>query len=142
MSDTGRRAIDSLDGVLADLQDAVEGQPTDPRARDLLGEARDLRDEIDDILAGREPDDGDERERTRREASDRDRDRDRGDRGGVTIDVADEDDPRDRGDRADGTDESDDEDEGVDVDALSLDEVAAASPARNTPRSGSWARRA
>ncbi|QGA82578.1 hypothetical protein [Halomicrobium sp. LC1Hm] len=39
--------LSKLDGALADLQDAVEGQPTDDEARELLTEARRLRADIE-----------------------------------------------------------------------------------------------
>jgi len=42
--------LSKLDGALADLQDAVEGRPTDDDARELLTEARRLRSEIEDRL--------------------------------------------------------------------------------------------
>lgn len=45
--------LSKLDGALADLQDAVEGQPTDDDARELLTDARRLRSEIEDRLADR-----------------------------------------------------------------------------------------
>jgi len=45
--------LSKLDGALADLQDAVEGKPTDDEARELLAEARDLRADIEDRLAER-----------------------------------------------------------------------------------------
>jgi DNA-binding transcriptional MerR regulator len=43
--------VRKLDDVLADVQDAVEGRPTDDEAERVLAEARSLRDEIDDRLA-------------------------------------------------------------------------------------------
>lgn len=43
--------LDRLDTVLADVQDAVEGQPPDEESRELLAEARKLRAEIDERLA-------------------------------------------------------------------------------------------
>jgi hypothetical protein len=89
IGETGRRAIEGLDDVLTDLNDALSGQPTDPEARDLLTEARDLRSEIERLI-----EDG---RRDGRSRSARDRDRDgRGDRGtddrstgGVSIAVDD-----------------------------------------------------
>ena len=42
--------VQKLDDVLADVQDAVEGRPTDDEAERVLAEARSLRDEIDDRL--------------------------------------------------------------------------------------------
>lgn len=46
----GLEALDRLDDVLADLQGALEGRPTDTEARTLLDDARALRHEIDDRL--------------------------------------------------------------------------------------------
>ncbi|RXK49020.1 DUF7547 family protein [Halorientalis pallida] len=43
--------VRKLDDVLADVQDAIEGRPTDDEAERVLAEARSLRDEIDDRLA-------------------------------------------------------------------------------------------
>jgi hypothetical protein len=43
--------VQKLADVLADVQDAVEGRPTDDDAERVLQEARSLRDEIDDRLA-------------------------------------------------------------------------------------------
>jgi hypothetical protein len=51
----GREALDQLDDVLVDLQDALAGRPENPDARTLLDDARELRHEIDDRL--READD-------------------------------------------------------------------------------------
>ena len=50
-----RSTLERLDGVLADLQDAATegGLPPDSEARDVVTEARRLRDEIDDALAER-----------------------------------------------------------------------------------------
>jgi hypothetical protein len=42
--------LSKLDGALADLQDAVEGQPSDEEARELLAEARSLRADIESRL--------------------------------------------------------------------------------------------
>jgi hypothetical protein len=47
----GRDAIERLDDVLLDLQEALDGRPQDPAARTLADEARALRDEIDERLA-------------------------------------------------------------------------------------------
>jgi len=104
----GERTVDRLDRLLDDLQGAVEGEPPDAAARDLLAEARALNGEIDDRVAGRT------RERERGERTERD-ERDARRRGddGVRIDVADSADA-DRAD-VDGTDA--DSDDGVDVDA-------------------------
>lgn len=46
----GRATLDRLDALLEDLQDAFEGEPTDPEARRLLADARQLRDELDGQL--------------------------------------------------------------------------------------------
>jgi hypothetical protein len=56
---TGSRdaALSALDRTLSEVTDAVRGTPTDPDARRLLEEARDLRAEIDDRVAGRRRDD-------------------------------------------------------------------------------------
>jgi hypothetical protein len=87
VGETGRRAIEGLDDVLTDLNDALSGQPTDPEARDLLTEARDLRSEIERLI-----EDG-RRDGRSRSARDRDGRGDRGtdDRstGGVSIAVDD-----------------------------------------------------
>lgn len=59
----GRTTLDRVDRVLSDLGTAVEGgEPADPDARDLLSDARALREEIDRRLREVE---GDERERAR-----------------------------------------------------------------------------
>lgn len=54
-----RGALDRLDDTLADLQNALEGQPQNAEARTLLDDARALRAEIDDRLgeANRHSDD-------------------------------------------------------------------------------------
>lgn len=46
----GRATLDRLDALLAELQDAFEGEPPDPEARRLLADARELRDELGDRL--------------------------------------------------------------------------------------------
>lgn len=46
-----RGALDRLDDVLVDLQDALSGRPENPEARTLLDDARTLRGEIDDRLS-------------------------------------------------------------------------------------------
>lgn len=46
----GHATLDRLDGLLTNLQDAFEGEPTDPQARQLLADARELRDELDEQL--------------------------------------------------------------------------------------------
>jgi len=51
--------VRKLDDVLADVQDAIEGRPTDDDAERVLEEARSLRDEIDDRLADSVADDAD-----------------------------------------------------------------------------------
>lgn len=48
-----RDTLSRLDDVLNELQDAYEGRPNDEAARDLLEEARELRDEIDRRLSER-----------------------------------------------------------------------------------------
>ena len=62
-----RSTLERLDDVLVDLQDAAveDGLPPDSEARDVVTEARRLRDEIDDALAERtdEPEGEDEEER-------------------------------------------------------------------------------
>lgn len=54
-ADISRTTLQRLDSALADVQDAIEGRPTDDDARELLDEARALRDEIDDRLAAESP---------------------------------------------------------------------------------------
>ena len=126
----GRRTLGQVDNLLSDVQGALEGQPSNPEARDLLDEARSLRGEIDDRIAGgairRE---GEERSRSRGRDGDDDRvsgnDVGTGRRGRdtpVSIDVSDDDrreNDRDRGgrrgeDRRDGERARRDE---VDVDS-------------------------
>jgi hypothetical protein len=46
-----RGALDRLDDVLVDLQDALSGRPENPEARTLLDDARKLRHEIDERLS-------------------------------------------------------------------------------------------
>jgi hypothetical protein len=59
----GRTTLDRVDRVLSDLGSAVEGgEPSDPTARDLLADARALREEIERQIREVEDDD---RERTR-----------------------------------------------------------------------------
>lgn len=48
----GRETLERVDDVLADLDDALSGEPTSEEARNVLAEARDLREEIDASLAG------------------------------------------------------------------------------------------
>ncbi|WP_276271837.1 DUF7547 family protein [Haloarcula litorea] len=45
-----RATLSRLDDALSDLQAAVEGQPADEEARELLAEARDLRDDLAERL--------------------------------------------------------------------------------------------
>jgi hypothetical protein len=52
--DLGRATLSRLDSVLADLQEGLAGRPDDDEARELLAEARELRAEIDERLAGNE----------------------------------------------------------------------------------------
>lgn len=47
----GEAAVDTLERALDDLGGALRGEPTDPEARELLEEARDLRQEIRTRLA-------------------------------------------------------------------------------------------
>lgn len=47
----GRTTLGRLDDALGELQDAVEGQPEDERARELLDDARELRSELSARLA-------------------------------------------------------------------------------------------
>jgi hypothetical protein len=68
----GRTTLDRVDTVLADLQSAVEGgEPSDPTARDLLADARSLRDEIDGRLRETDEERDRERDRTDRHTSGR-----------------------------------------------------------------------
>ncbi len=69
--DLGRRTLGRLDDALADLQDALEGRPPEDPARELLDEARSLREEVDARLA----------------AAESDRSADRPGEGGVDVDV-------------------------------------------------------
>jgi hypothetical protein len=62
-AERGREALDRVDDALVELQRAYEGEPPDEDARRLLGDARDLRAEIDDRLAASDPGD-DERDRS------------------------------------------------------------------------------
>lgn len=48
-----RTTLSRLDGALADLQDTVEGRPEDEDARELLNEARDLRNDVEQKLQDR-----------------------------------------------------------------------------------------
>ena len=72
--DLGRGALDRLDDVLVDLQDALDGRPADPEARTLVDDARALRREIDERL--RETDRrSNDRRTSRRDAWTAERDR-------------------------------------------------------------------
>lgn len=51
---SGREALARVDDALAELQRTYEGEPTDPTARRLLADARELRGEIDDRLSAME----------------------------------------------------------------------------------------
>jgi len=110
---TGRRAVEGLDDVLAELNDALAGQPTDPEARDLLDEARDLRAEIEGLLGegrGRAASpEQDRSERADRDGHDRSERDDRG--GGVSIAVG------ESGDDQPDTQDDETEEEVVDVEA-------------------------
>lgn len=97
----GERTADRLDRALAELDRAVEGEPPDSEARELLAEARTLGERIDERVAGAE----------------RRRERRRGAEGAVRIGV-------DDADAGEGTSEAGPADEGrsedpedVDVDA-------------------------
>lgn len=109
----GRASLSQLDGVLADLQDAVEQRPNDEEARELLSRARDLRDEVSDQLEANTPaDDGDQSEATFEKRSDP-----------VDIDIESElrsikdnmddveDDGTENGDTPEGGDDTDDADQ-------------------------------
>lgn len=48
-----RATLSRLDGALVELQDAVEGRPEDEDARDLLQEARELRNDVESKLEER-----------------------------------------------------------------------------------------
>ncbi|EMA30309.1 DUF7547 family protein [Haloarcula japonica] len=50
-SDLSRATLSRLDGALTDLQQAVEGRPEDEDTRELIQEAQQLRDQIQDRLA-------------------------------------------------------------------------------------------
>jgi len=55
-SRAGATALSRLEDALADVQNALEGQPTDGEASDLLADARRLREEIQDQLEAAAPD--------------------------------------------------------------------------------------
>lgn len=55
-----RATLSQLDNTLSEIQSAVEGRPEDDETRELLSEARDLRNRIRDEIAASDPDsDGD-----------------------------------------------------------------------------------
>lgn len=56
----GRASVAQLDGVLDELQDAVEQRPDDEEARELLSRARTLREEISNQLDASTTQNGDE----------------------------------------------------------------------------------
>lgn len=94
---TGRRTLDTLDSALSDLQGALDGEPTDSDARNLLDDARSLREEIDTHLTGQdskqERSHSDEK-RERSHSDDRDQNQtehrsETQDDGVITIDVED-----------------------------------------------------
>ena len=87
-------ALATLDNALSEVTDAVAGTPTDPEARELLSEARSLRDEIRSRVDASEP-------------SERGEPRSVDSSGGTTIPVAEQ---RD-------TEADDPTEDGVDVDA-------------------------
>jgi len=87
-------ALATLDRALSEVSEAVTGTPTDPEARELLSEARALRDEI--------------RSRVDASAAERTEPHPAGSPGGTTIPVADQ-----RGTES----EAEDAPDGVDVDA-------------------------
>lgn len=86
------RTLDRLDDVLAELGRTVEGEPGDRRARELLADARQLRDEIDDRLR----DVTGERERRLR-----DPDREPGDARTIEVTAPDEDGDNEKGTEVD-----------------------------------------
>jgi hypothetical protein len=49
--DVGRASLSQLDGVLTDLQSALEARPENEQADELLARARDLREQVQDELA-------------------------------------------------------------------------------------------
>jgi len=59
-TDLSQATLARLDDALADLQGAIEGRPEDAEARELLTEAREIRDEVAQRLAdGADASDGD-----------------------------------------------------------------------------------
>lgn len=67
-----RTTLSRLDGALADLQDAVEGRPENDDARELLDEARSLRDDVERKLSEGGGADGNESSSEADEATDLD----------------------------------------------------------------------
>ena len=107
-----RTTLSRLDGALADLQDAVEGRPEDEDARELLDEARDLRNDVERKLDERANGDAPSLEENGESAPDDSREDD-----SVPVDVDAElrsikdqfdDGPDEPGDGADGGDTNDD----------------------------------
>ncbi|WP_254523525.1 DUF7547 family protein [Natrinema caseinilyticum] len=106
-SDLRRTTLSQLDAVLAELQRAASegGLPADEQARDLLTEARELRDDVDRRL----------RDAAERETRATDRSQTTAERG-IEIEIEDGS-PADTGPDADGDRPSDDRESAVDVDA-------------------------
>ncbi|WP_254530174.1 DUF7547 family protein [Natrinema gelatinilyticum] len=106
-SELRRTTLSQLDAVLAELQRAVSegGLPADEQARDLLTEARTLRDDVDRRL----------RDAAERETRTTDQSQTTADRG-IEIDIEDGT-PADTETDADGDRPGDDRDSAVDVDA-------------------------
>lgn len=61
----GRTTLARLEEAFTDLQDALEGRPTDDRTRELLDDARDIRAEIDERLARTDAEEGSRQDRAR-----------------------------------------------------------------------------
>lgn len=51
LAQSSRETLQRLDDALAELQSAAQGDPSNPELRQLLGQARELRSEVDDRLA-------------------------------------------------------------------------------------------
>lgn len=106
----GRTTLDRVDTVLEDLQSALEGgEPSDPTARDLLADARSLREEIDRRLVEAT----DDRERGPDGTTGRTAERDTAGGRAIPVRSADDQEPTDD----DGAEDAPDEDVPVDVDA-------------------------
>lgn len=88
LAETSRETLRRLDDALAELQSAAAGEPSNPELRELLGEARDLRAEVDTRLseAVSEP----ESERTVAEKPEQPNDEAEPSPGSVGIDVDEE----------------------------------------------------